>query len=52
VVEAVIASEIFMENRSKPGAGLWLKARCLMARSLWQRALARFPHTAVRQGGQ
>ena len=51
VVEAVIASEIFMENRSNPGAGLWFKVRCFAARSLWQRGLARLLHIAVRQGG-
>ena len=51
VIEAVIASEIFMENRSKPGVVLWLKTRCLVARSLWQRGLARIFHSAIGQGG-
>ena len=54
VVEAVIVSEIFMENRSKPGAGLWFKVRCFAARGLLQRGfarLARLSHMTVRQGG-
>lgn len=51
VVEAAIASEIYLENCSAPGPALWLKARCLAARSCWQRGVARLAHGVMRQGG-
>ena len=56
VIEAAIASEIYLEHRAGLTVMLWLKTRCLAMRSMLQRRLgklgrfARFGMTP-RQGG-
>ncbi|WP_050475853.1 DUF2917 domain-containing protein [Herbaspirillum rhizosphaerae] len=56
VIEAAIASEIYLEHRAELTLPLWLKTRCLAMRSAWQRRFGkpgRFARTglAPRRGG-
>jgi hypothetical protein len=49
VIEAAIASEIYLEHRSELTLPLWLKTRCLAMRSMLQRRFGR-PGRVVRFG--
>lgn len=51
VIEAAIASEIYLENRAELTLLLWIRTRCLMARAALQRRLARPRQSTARQGG-
>lgn len=53
VIEAAVASEIYLENRAELTLSLWIKTRCLMVRSVLQRRFARLNGavTRQRQGG-
>lgn len=56
VIEAAIASEIYLEHRSGLTLSVWLKARCMAMRSALQRRFSRLGRSvrggrAARQGG-
>jgi len=53
VIEAAIASEIYLEHRSELTLQLWLKTRCLAMRAVIRKRLGRFVRfgQTARQGG-
>jgi len=52
VIEAAIASEIYLENRSGMSVSLWLARSCFSARAALQRAVVRLGRRVLPAGGQ